>query len=100
MNVYTKESKSIQPEPKGLKVRYRINWNSPFLISPHNSKTIYYGGKKLFKSTDMGDTWTASINLTTQQDLEKIPNMGVCPDTKTFRLKRMKPVNIKEMYIR
>ncbi len=29
------------------------------MISPHDPKTIYYGGNHLFKSTDRGDTWDA-----------------------------------------
>jgi photosystem II stability/assembly factor-like uncharacterized protein len=37
--------------------RYRFQWNSPLIISPHDAKTIYYGGNHLFKSTDRGDTW-------------------------------------------
>lgn len=84
MNLYTDETKSIRPEPEDEKERYRFNWNTPVLISPHDSKTIYYGGNKLFKSTDRGDTWTASIDLTTQQDRDKIPLMGIMPDTATL----------------
>jgi photosystem II stability/assembly factor-like uncharacterized protein len=38
---------------------YRFNWNSPILISPHNSQTIYYGGNFVFKSINRGDTWQA-----------------------------------------
>jgi len=84
MNLHTKETKSIRPTPENPGERYRFNWNSPVLISPHNSKTIYYGGNKLFKSTDTGDNWTASIDLTTQQDREKLPMMGMLPDTNTL----------------
>ena len=84
MNLHTKETKSIRPEPEDEKERYRFNWNSPVVISPHNSRTIYYGGNKLFKSTDRGDTWTASPDLTTQQDRDKLPLMGVLPDTNTL----------------
>jgi photosystem II stability/assembly factor-like uncharacterized protein len=50
-------SKSIQPKaPKGAPV-YRFNWSSPMLLSPHDPKTLYYGGNHLFKSTDRGDNW-------------------------------------------
>jgi len=61
-----------------------FNWNSPVLISPHNSKTIYLGGNKLFKSTDQGDTWTASPDLTTQQDRDKLQIMGMLADENTL----------------
>ncbi len=37
---------------------YRFNWESPILISPHDPKTIYYGGNFVFKSVDRGDHWT------------------------------------------
>ena len=84
MNLFTEESKSIRPEPEDDTETYRFNWNSPVLISPHNSKTIYYGGNKHFKSTDMGDTWSASPDLTTKQDREKLPIMGILPDENTL----------------
>ena len=32
------------------------NWDSPVLISPHDSATIYAGGKHLFRSRDRGLT--------------------------------------------
>jgi len=83
-DVRTGLSKSIRPEPNDEKERYRFNWNSPILISPHDSKTIYYGGNKLFKSKDRGETWEASIDLTTQQDREKLPLMGVLPTRDTL----------------
>ena len=78
------ESKSIRPNPEDESETYRFNWNSPVLISPHDHKTIYYGGNKLFKSKDRGETWEASIDLTTQQDREKLPLMGVLPDESTL----------------
>lgn len=74
------ERKSISPEPEDPKEVYRFNWNSPVLISPHDPHTLFYGGNKLFISKDRGETWEATIDLTTQQDREKIPIMGVLPD--------------------
>ena len=76
----TGESKSIRPQSEDEKETYRFNWNCPILISPHDSQTIYYGGNKLFKSSDRGETWVASIDLTTQQDRDKLPLMGVLSD--------------------
>ncbi len=78
------ESKMIRPEPKDAKETFRFNWNSPILISPHNPKKIYYGGNKLFISEDRGETWKETIDLTTQQDREKLPLMGVLPDKNTL----------------
>jgi photosystem II stability/assembly factor-like uncharacterized protein len=47
----------IRPEPPAGE-KYRFNWNSPILVSPHDPKTVYYGGNRLFGSRDRGDTWT------------------------------------------
>ena len=47
----TSESKSIRPqEDSDTEPRYRFQWNSPLIISPHDPKTIYSGGNHLFKS--------------------------------------------------
>jgi hypothetical protein len=43
---------------------YRFYWSTPFILSPHNPRTIYLGGDRLFRSYDRGDTWTASPDLT------------------------------------
>jgi photosystem II stability/assembly factor-like uncharacterized protein len=64
----------IRPRPpspqKGEKAeRYRFDWNSPLLISPHNPQTLYFGGNKLFKTVDRGDNWRAiSPDLTADPD--------------------------------
>ena len=77
LDLETSERKSIRPEPEDESERYRFDWNSPILISPHNSQTIYYGGNRLFKSTDRGDTWTRTDDLTREQDRDEMPIMGV-----------------------
>lgn len=54
---------SPQPEPG---ISFRFNWSSPIILSPHNPKTIYFGGNYLFKSVNRGDTWSIiSPDLTT-----------------------------------
>jgi photosystem II stability/assembly factor-like uncharacterized protein len=46
--------------------KYRFNWNSPLLPSPHDKNTVYLTGNVVFKSTDFGKTWAAiSPDLTT-----------------------------------
>ncbi|MDQ2976570.1 MAG: hypothetical protein M3R69_14325 [Acidobacteriota bacterium] len=46
--------------------KYRFNWNSPVIISPHDKNTLYFGGNVVFKSTDFGKTWEQiSTDLTT-----------------------------------
>jgi len=36
---------------------FRFNWQTPFIVSPHNGRTLYFGGNRLFKSVDGGATW-------------------------------------------
>ena len=36
---------------------FRFNWQTPFIVSPHNGRTIYLGGNRLFKSVDGGASW-------------------------------------------
>jgi hypothetical protein len=56
---------------------YRFNWNTPFLLSPHNPAIVWLGGNRLFKSYNRGDTWVASADLTKRVDRNEIQLMGV-----------------------
>jgi photosystem II stability/assembly factor-like uncharacterized protein len=38
--------------------RYRFQWTSPLLISPHDPNTLYIGGNVLFKTVNGGGSWT------------------------------------------
>jgi len=45
-------------DPDGLdRDWFRFNWSSPLRLSPHDSRTILFGGNHLFRSFDRGDTW-------------------------------------------
>jgi hypothetical protein len=33
----------------------RWNWNTPYFVSKHNAKTLYFGANRVLKSTKMGD---------------------------------------------
>ena len=57
--------------------QYRFNWNTPVVMSPHNSKIVWLGGNRLFKSYNQGDTWVASDDLTKQIDRNTVSLMGV-----------------------
>ena len=35
----------------------RTNWNTPFVLDPHNPDVLYYGSSILHRSTDRGDFW-------------------------------------------
>jgi photosystem II stability/assembly factor-like uncharacterized protein len=55
----------------------RWHWDSPFIISPHAARRLYFGGDRVYRSDDRGDTWTAiSPDLTRNLDPTKIPIMG------------------------
>jgi len=56
---------------------YRFNWNTPYMLSPHDPRVVYLGGNKLFRSTDGGDTWVESADLTKAVDRRQISVMGV-----------------------
>ena len=56
---------------------YRFYWNTPFILSPHNSRTVYLGGDRLFRSFDRGDTWVASPDLTKNIGRNDRPILGV-----------------------
>ena len=55
------EVRSVWPVPlfglNGYDLKYRFNWDTPYFVSPHNSKTIYLGGNVVFKTTDEGLNW-------------------------------------------
>lgn len=56
---------------------FRFNWSSPLKLSPHNSKTILFGGNHLFKSTDQGATWRIiSPDLSTNDPVLTDPESG------------------------
>jgi photosystem II stability/assembly factor-like uncharacterized protein len=84
-NLRTGEARSIRPQEDNDEApRYRFQWNSPLMISPHDPKTIYYGGNHFFKSTDRGDTWVRlGDDLTTKAERDKQTIMGkaIGPDT-------------------
>lgn len=85
-NLTTKESKFVYPEPGDGDEPYRFNWNTPVIVSSHNSNTVYYGGNRFFKSTDKGLSWTASQDLTTNKNRDELPLMGMLPDENSLSL--------------
>jgi photosystem II stability/assembly factor-like uncharacterized protein len=60
--------------------QYRFNWNTPYVLSPHNPSIVWLGGNRLFKSYNRGDSWIASPDLTKQIDRNTVTLMGVAGD--------------------
>jgi photosystem II stability/assembly factor-like uncharacterized protein len=53
----TGRGRSIRPRSTDAAITPRFNWNSPILVSPHDSQIIFYGGNVVFRSTNRGDKW-------------------------------------------
>ncbi|HKP82662.1 MAG TPA: hypothetical protein VJT69_11610 [Pyrinomonadaceae bacterium] len=67
---------NVVPTPPATET-YRFYWNTPIHLSPHNPRVVYFGGNRLFRSMDRGDTWTTTIDLSKQIDRSTLPIMGV-----------------------
>ncbi len=54
---------SVWPEAYGghpaADYKYRFNWTSPTIISPHNPNVLYTGGNHVFRSVNEGQSWQA-----------------------------------------
>lgn len=67
----------IQPQPEAGGEFERFNWDSPILVSPHQSTRIYYASQRVWRSDNRGDSWTAiSDDLTRDQERITLPIMG------------------------
>ncbi|HLB92450.1 MAG TPA: hypothetical protein VJK27_08935 [Terriglobales bacterium] len=50
---------------------HRFQWTAPIVISPQDPNTIYYGGERVFKTTDAGVHWEAISGDLTRNDKSK-----------------------------
>jgi photosystem II stability/assembly factor-like uncharacterized protein len=51
------EATGKAPDSPDAAKEIRVNWTTPFIISPHDSSVVYYGANRLLKTTDKGLTW-------------------------------------------
>jgi len=74
---------------------HRFQWTAPIVTSPHDPNTIYYGGERVFKTSDGGMHWEAISGDLTRNDKSKqqpsavrSPSTTPAPNTTTpcFRL--------------
>ncbi len=73
----TGEILDIQPQPTGTMDPLRLNWDSPIIVSPHDSNRLYFAGQYLFRSDDRGSEWKAiSPDLTRHINRNTLPIMG------------------------
>lgn len=85
VNVETGEQRLIRPVPPDTSETYSFGWATPMLISPHDPKTYYYGGHRLFRTRDRGFSWRAlSPSFSRKTDWKTAPIMGIKRDTATL----------------
>ncbi len=73
----TGEQVYIKPQAREGEAPDRFNWDAPILISPHDSKTLYFGTQRVWKSDNYGDSWTPiSGDLTRNENRVRQPIMG------------------------
>ena len=67
----------IKPQAGKGEPPLRWNWDSPFIISPHTPKRLYFAANILFQSDDRGDSWKpVSKDLTRQLDRDQLKVFG------------------------
>ena len=73
----SQEALSIRPMPAPGEPPERWNWDSPLLISPHDSNRLYFGSQRVWRSDNRGNSWTAlSGDLTTNRNRYELDFMG------------------------
>lgn len=81
-NMNTREQQNVSPQQESgsgapaSQLKYRFNWNTPLIASPHDGETIYVGGNVVFKSPDFGSTWEVISPDLTTNDPEKLKTAG------------------------
>lgn len=78
----TREQQSINPWGRGSGggpaegQKYRFNWNTPIVFSPHDKTTVYFAGNVVFKTPDFGKTWEQISPDLTTNDPAKLKDAG------------------------
>ena len=54
-NLRTGEGKVLRPKARAGSGKYRFNWNTPFLLSSHNSRIFYAAANYVFRSVKKGE---------------------------------------------
>ena len=53
-------------------LRYRFQWVSPMVVSPHDPQTVYHASNRVHRSRDLGTSWeTISPDLTTDDESQQ-----------------------------
>jgi len=96
LDLRTGQSRSIRPNPANTRAmdgseipaatggrggggfpNERANWDAPYIVSPHNPKSLLWATNYLYRTEDRGDSWTRiSPDLTRQLDANEVAIMG------------------------
>ena len=59
------------------RLEHRFQWTAPIVTSPWDANTVYYGGERVFKTSDGGNHWEAiSPDLTRNDKSKQGPSGG------------------------
>lgn len=64
---------SIMPK----RMKYRFNWNAPIVWSKADGGSFYHAGNRLFKTSNLGKTWTVISPDLTRNDTTKMGKSGI-----------------------
>ena len=73
----TGNERNVSPWPDNpsgygaAQMKYRFQWTAPIAVSPHDPKTLYYGGNVVFRTRDGGQTWQVLSGDLTRNDKAK-----------------------------
>jgi photosystem II stability/assembly factor-like uncharacterized protein len=88
-NMRTGEVQNIKPKAGKDEPALRFNWMSPYVISHHDPKSLYFGANHIFKSDNRGDSWSkVSPDLATVLDAAGKPQNGTITTISESRLKQ------------
>ena len=55
---------------------HRFNWNTPLLISPHDSRVLFVGANVVLRSDSRGDDWAVISPDLTRADEDRLEGVG------------------------
>jgi photosystem II stability/assembly factor-like uncharacterized protein len=82
-NIRTGDGAAIRPPRPDGAPPYRFNWNTPFILSSHNSRIFFCGGNFVFRSIDRGNNLeiiSPEITLTKQGSATALAESPKNPD--------------------
>ena len=77
----TKVRRFLKASPDEGQERLRFNWDSPFLVSVHEPRTLYHGGNRVFRLTERGDFWQAISPDLSHRNVDRIQTEGSTAET-------------------